>query len=111
MGRQSQSAAWSVAIIMGLKVILGGLLACSVSSVPLDAGYGVPAAPLLHPPLSRPPPLPAGPCCPAPLPRSSQSCPTYLSLGPRASNPPSTCTSSHPSPVQPVPCPGRVWTV
>merc|ERR1711935_570942 len=47
MGRQSQSAAWSTAVVMGLKVTLGCLLACSVSSVPLDAGYGVPAAPLI----------------------------------------------------------------
>merc|ERR1712001_505382 len=44
---QSQSAAWSTAVVMGLKVTLGCLLACSVSSVPLDAGYGVPAAPLI----------------------------------------------------------------
>merc|ERR1711997_1083548 len=58
MGRQSQSAAWSTAVVMGLKVTLGCLLACSVSSVPLDAGYGVPAAPLIlaspHQPASLP---------------------------------------------------------
>merc|ERR1712223_1025896 len=47
MGRQSQSTAWSTVVVMGLKVTLGCLLACSVSSVPLDAGYGVPAAPPL----------------------------------------------------------------
>merc|ERR1712004_58757 len=47
MGRQSQSAAWSTVVVMGLKVTLGCLLACSVSSVPLDAGYGAPAAPPL----------------------------------------------------------------
>merc|ERR1712223_1718597 len=44
---QSQSTAWSTVVVMGLKVTLGCLLACSVSSVPLDAGYGVPAAPPL----------------------------------------------------------------
>merc|ERR1711935_269576 len=57
MGRQSQSAAWSTAVVMGLKVTLGCLLACSVSSVPLDAGYGVPAAPLIlapHQPAALP---------------------------------------------------------
>merc|ERR1712004_373114 len=47
MGRQSQSTAWSTVVAMGLKVTLGCLLACSVSSVPLDAGYGAPAAPPL----------------------------------------------------------------
>merc|ERR1712004_59759 len=47
MGRQSQSTAWSTVVVMGLKVTLGCLLACSVSSVPLDAGYGAPAAPPL----------------------------------------------------------------
>merc|ERR1712223_2348360 len=44
---QSQSTAWSTVVVMGLKVTLGCLLACSVSSVPLDAGYGAPAAPPL----------------------------------------------------------------
>merc|ERR1711981_1238904 len=61
MGRQSQSAAWSTAVVMGLKVTLGCLLACSVSSVPLDAGYGVPAAPLIlapHQPAAAPQPVP-----------------------------------------------------
>merc|ERR1711881_286007 len=43
----SHSPPWSSAIIMGFQVLLGSLLACTVSSVPLDAGYGVPAAPLL----------------------------------------------------------------
>merc|ERR1712080_122236 len=47
MGRQSQSTAWSTVVVMGLKVTLGCLLAFSVSSVPLDAGYGAPAAPPL----------------------------------------------------------------
>ena len=40
-----------------LQVTLGCLLACSVSSVPLDAGYGVPAAPLIlapHQPAALP---------------------------------------------------------
>jgi len=70
--RQSQSAAWSTAVVMGLKVTLGCLLACSVSSVPLDAGYGVPAAPLIlaspHQPASLPLQLVHAAPQPAPLP-------------------------------------------
>jgi len=43
---------------MGIKVLLGSLLACTVSSITLDAGYGVPSAPLLRqPPLAAPLPL------------------------------------------------------
>merc|ERR1711971_1399285 len=72
MGRQSQSAAWSTAVVMGLKVTLGCLLACSVSSVPLDAGYGVPAAPLIlaspHQPAALPLPLVHAAPQPVPLP-------------------------------------------
>merc|ERR1712088_274209 len=71
MGRQSQSAAWSTAVVMGLKVTLGCLLACSVSSVPLDAGYGVPAAPLIlapHKPAAAPLPLQLVHAAPQPVP-------------------------------------------
>merc|ERR1712037_951153 len=71
MGRQSQSAAWSTVVVMGLKVTLGCLLACSVSSVPLDAGYGVPAAPLIlapHQPAALPPQLLHAAPQPVPLP-------------------------------------------
>merc|ERR1712117_607213 len=71
MGRQSQSAAWSTAVVMGLKVTLGCLLACSVSSVPLDAGYGVPAAPLIlapHQPAAAPRPLQLVHAAPQPVP-------------------------------------------
>merc|ERR1712117_64680 len=71
MGRQSQSAAWSTAVVMGLKVTLGCLLACSVSSVPLDAGYGVPAAPLIlapHQPAAAPLPLQLVHAAPQPVP-------------------------------------------
>merc|ERR1711971_1348850 len=72
MGRQSQSAAWSTAVVMGLKVTLGCLLACSVSSVPLDAGYGVPAAPLIlaspHQPAALPLQLVHAAPQPVPLP-------------------------------------------
>merc|ERR1711936_268668 len=72
MGRQSQSAAWSTAVVMGLKVTLGCLLACSVSSVPLDAGYGAPAAPPLilapHQPAAAPLPLQLVHAAPQPVP-------------------------------------------
>merc|ERR1712212_56440 len=71
MGRQSQSAAWSTAVVMGLKVTLGCLLACSVSSVPLDAGYGAPAAPLIlapHQPAAAPLPLQLVHAAPQPVP-------------------------------------------
>merc|ERR1711863_163216 len=72
MGRQSQSAAWSTAVVMGLKVTLGCLLACSVSSVPLDAGYGAPAAPPLilapHQPAAVPLPLQLVHAAPQPVP-------------------------------------------
>merc|ERR1712054_264501 len=42
----SLRTAWDTAIIMRSLVLFGTLLAC-VSSVPLDAGYGVAAAPLI----------------------------------------------------------------
>ena len=54
-----------------LQVTLGCLLACSVSSVPLDAGYGVPAAPLIlapHQPAALPPQLLHAAPQPVPLP-------------------------------------------
>merc|ERR1711962_1925196 len=60
----SHSPPWSSAIIMGFQVLLGSLLACTVSSVPLDAGYGVPAAPLL---VSQPVAGPLLHSVPAPL--------------------------------------------
>merc|ERR1712123_513800 len=40
------SPAWNKATIMRSMVLIGSLLAC-VSSVPFDAGYGIPAAPLI----------------------------------------------------------------
>merc|ERR1712203_759203 len=42
----SLSTAWNIAIIMRCLVLIGSVLACA-SSVPLDAGYGVPAAPVI----------------------------------------------------------------
>merc|ERR1712123_322636 len=42
----SLSPAWNKATIMRSMVLIGSLLAC-VSSVPFDAGYGIPAAPLI----------------------------------------------------------------
>merc|ERR1712106_514531 len=42
----SLRTAWNKATIMRSMVLIGSLLAC-VSSVPFDAGYGVPAAPLI----------------------------------------------------------------
>merc|ERR1712126_86187 len=65
----SHSPPWSSAIIMGFQVLLGSLLACTVSSVPLDAGYGVPAAPLL---VSQPVAGPLLHSLPAPLPVAPQ---------------------------------------
>merc|ERR1711936_1464290 len=46
MGRQSQCTAWNIAINMKCLVLIGSVLSC-VSSVPFDAGYGVPAAPVI----------------------------------------------------------------
>merc|ERR1711874_729660 len=45
----SLRTAWNKATIMRSMVLIGALLAC-VSSVPFDAGYGVPAAPLIASP-------------------------------------------------------------
>merc|ERR1712123_91812 len=42
----SLSPSWNKATIMRSMVLIGSLLAC-VSSVPFDAGYGIPAAPLI----------------------------------------------------------------
>merc|ERR1712123_455042 len=42
----SLRTAWNKATIMRSMVLIGSLLAC-VSSVPSDAGYGIPAAPLI----------------------------------------------------------------
>merc|ERR1711935_377694 len=132
MGRQSQSAAWSTAVVMGLKVTLGCLLACSVSSVPLDAGYGVPAAPLIlapHQPAALPLQLLHAAPPSSPPSSDSQPCPTYLSLSSPAFDPPppSSCTlcpptsssipgataacsssnsSAHPSSLKSIPCAG-----
>merc|ERR1712038_2079265 len=44
----SLSTAWNIAIIMRCLVLVGSVLAC-VSSVPLDADYGVPVAPVIVP--------------------------------------------------------------
>jgi len=44
----SLSTAWNIAIIMRCLVLIGSVLAC-VSSVPLDADYGVPVAPVIVP--------------------------------------------------------------
>merc|ERR1711887_112808 len=64
----SLRTAWNKATIMRSMVLIGSFLAC-VSSVPFDAGYGVPAAPLIasHPvpvvsqPLLHSIPAPAAP--------------------------------------------------
>merc|ERR1712117_220056 len=45
----SLRTAWNKATIMRSTVLIGSFLAC-VSSVPFDAGYGVPAAPLIASP-------------------------------------------------------------
>merc|ERR1712072_241325 len=45
----SLRTAWNKATIMRSMVLIGALLAC-VSSVPFDAGYGVPAAPVIASP-------------------------------------------------------------
>merc|ERR1712038_2207834 len=45
----SLRTAWNKATIMRSMVLIGSFLAC-VSSVPFDAGYGVPAAPLIASP-------------------------------------------------------------
>merc|ERR1712203_579793 len=49
----SLSTAWNIAINMKCLVLIGSVLAC-VSSVPLDAGYGVPAAPVIDQPALLP---------------------------------------------------------
>merc|ERR1739844_525447 len=53
MGRQSQCTAWNIVINMKCLVLIGSVLAC-VSSVPFDAGYGVPAAPVIDQPALLP---------------------------------------------------------
>merc|ERR1719309_870713 len=83
---------------MGFQVLLGSLLACTVSSVPLDAGYGVPAAPLPVPPQPfvhaaplnyapdflpfAPAPLPLGPEQPALIPDHLRFAPEPHFIGP-----------------------------
>merc|ERR1712203_1347780 len=49
----SLSTAWNIAINMKCLVLIGSVLAC-VSSVPFDAGYGVPAAPVIDQPALLP---------------------------------------------------------
>merc|ERR1711970_1378728 len=64
----SLRTAWNKATIMRSMVLIGSFLAC-VSSVPFDAGYGVPAAPLIaSPPVVSQPLLHSIPAPAAPLP-------------------------------------------
>merc|ERR1712018_642424 len=65
MGRQSQHTAWNVAIMKCL-VLISCVLAC-VSSVPFDAGYGIPAAPVIEQPAPALLPATTGKLIPATL--------------------------------------------
>merc|ERR1712038_997156 len=67
----SLSTAWNTAIIMRCLVFVGSVLACVSSAQSFDAGYGVPAAPVLVTrvsPVPAPIPLPTQPILPASLP-------------------------------------------
>merc|ERR1712172_164042 len=80
MGRQSQLCLEHIAIIMRCLVLVGSVLACVSSAQSFDAGYGVPAAPVLVTrlsPLPSPLPfsLPNQPILPASLPLTAQPVP------------------------------------
>merc|ERR1711902_173541 len=71
----SLSTAWNTAIIMRCLVFVGSVLACVSSAQSFDAGYGVPAAPVLVTrvsPVPAPIPLPVAPVAPIVEPPSSQ---------------------------------------
>merc|ERR1711971_100618 len=80
MGRQSQLCLEHIAIIMRCLVLVGSVLACVSSAQSFDAGYGVPAAPVL---VTRVSPLPSSlpfsfpnqPILPASLPLTAQPVP------------------------------------
>merc|ERR1712001_451645 len=93
----SLSTAWNTAIIMRCLVFVGSVLACISSAQSFDAGYGVPAAPVLVTRVSPAPiPLPPQPILPASLPLSAQPLP--FSLPPQ----PLAAPFAHPLPVAPV---------
>merc|ERR1719262_883432 len=85
---------------MRCLVLIGSVLACvSSAQSTFDAGYGVPAAPVLVTrvsPLPSPLPLPAQPILPASLPLTAQPLP--FSLPPQ----PIAAPFAHPLPVAPV---------
>merc|ERR1719411_1662931 len=75
----SLSTAWNTAIIMRCLVLIGSVLACVSSAQSFDAGYGVPAAPVL---VTRVSPLPTQPILPASLPLTAQPIPFSLPVAP-----------------------------
>merc|ERR1712223_1197894 len=99
----SLSTAWNTAIIMRCLVFVGSVLACVSSAQSFDAGYGVPAAPVLVTrvsPVPAPVPLPTQPILPASLPLSAQPLP--FSLPPQPLVVPAAAPLAHPLPIAPV---------
>merc|ERR1739848_578367 len=100
----SLTTAWNIAIIMRCLVLIGSVLACvSSAQSTFDAGYGVPAAPVLVTrvsPLPSPLPLPAQPILPASLPLTAQPLP--FSLPPQPLVLPAAAPFAPPLPVAPV---------
>merc|ERR1712223_879123 len=99
----SLSTAWNTAIIMRCLVFVGSVLACVSSAQSFDAGYGVPAAPVLVTrvsPVPAPIPLPTQPILPASLPLTAQPLP--FSLPPQPLVVPAAAPLAHPLPVAPV---------
>merc|ERR1712001_426944 len=94
----SLSTAWNTAIIMRCLVFVGSVLACVSSAQSFDAGYGVPAAPVL---VTRVSPLPTQPILPASLPLTAQPIP--FSLPVHQPFVPAPAPLAHPLPVAPVP--------
>merc|ERR1712001_128324 len=94
----SLSTAWNIAIIMRCLVLIGSVLACVSSAQSFDAGYGVPAAPVL---VTRVSPLPTQPILPASLPLTAQPIP--FSLPVHQPFVPAPAPLAHPLPVAPVP--------
>merc|ERR1712038_1707271 len=95
----SLSTAWNTAIIMRCLVFVGSVLACVSSAQSFDAGYGVPAAPVLVTrvsPVPSPLPLNTQQILPASLPLTAQPLP--FSLPPQ----PIAAPFAHPLPVAPV---------
>ena len=84
-----------------LQVLIGSVLACLSSAQSFDAGYGVPAAPVLVTRVS-PLPLPTQPILPASLPLTAQPIPFSLPVH-QPLLAPAAAPLAHPLPVAPLP--------